>query len=88
MQAAQKAAVAKVQSDAKAAAEKAKLKEAQNKPAEYPGKEFGFKPIEPPPLPYSAAKQEQLDDLLTKYKADQISSEEYQKQRAAILAAP
>jgi hypothetical protein len=33
-------------------------------------------------------KEEQLQELLGKYKADQISPEEYFKQRAAILAEP
>jgi hypothetical protein len=53
-----------------------------------PGKEAGFAPIVAPPLPISAAKQQELDALLVQYKADQISPEEYHKQRAAILAEP
>lgn len=52
------------------------------------GNGSGFAPIVAPPLPISAAKKQQLDALLVQYKADQISSEEYQKQRAAILAQP
>lgn len=48
----------------------------------------GFTPIVAPPLPISAAKQQQLDALLVKYQADQISPEEYHTQRAAILAEP
>ena len=47
-----------------------------------------LKPITGPPLPISAAKQSQLDILLDLYKADRITPAEYQKQRAAILAAP
>ena len=39
-------------------------------------------------LPISATKQEQLQALLVKYKADQITPDEYQTQRAAILAQP
>ena len=54
----------------------------------FPGKELGFKPIEVPALPVSAAKEAQLRALLAKYKADQITPEEYQKQRAEILAQP
>ena len=54
----------------------------------YAGKKLGFKPIEAPPLPISAAKQSQLQALLVKYKADQVTPEEYQAQRAAILAQP
>jgi hypothetical protein len=41
-----------------------------------------------PALPISADKEQQLDTLLAQYKANLISPEEYQKQRAAILAAP
>lgn len=39
-----------------------------------------------PALPISEDKQQKLQELLGKYKADQITPEEYQKQRAAILA--
>jgi len=41
-----------------------------------------------PPLPISMDKQQKLQELLTKYRADQVTPEEYQKQRAAILAEP
>ncbi|MDR3457156.1 MAG: hypothetical protein P4N60_06890 [Verrucomicrobiae bacterium] len=41
-----------------------------------------------PPLPISMDKQQKLQELLAKYKADQVTPEEYQKQRAAILAEP
>jgi len=54
----------------------------------YTGKELGLKPIESPLLPVSAAQQAQLQALLAKYKADQITPEEYHKQRAEILAQP
>jgi hypothetical protein len=40
----------------------------------------------PPPLPISEEKHQKLQELLTRYKADQITPEEYQKERAAILA--
>jgi len=42
--------------------------------------------IAAPPLPISAEKQQKLHELLAKYQADQITPDEYQKQRAAILA--
>lgn len=45
-------------------------------------------PIESPALPVSATKEERLTALLAKYKADEITPEEYHIQRAAILAAP
>jgi hypothetical protein len=54
----------------------------------YPGKKFGFKPIEPPPSPVSAEKEAALQALLDQYKADQITPEQYQVQRAEILNAP
>jgi hypothetical protein len=56
--------------------------------ATFAGNEPGFTPIVAPPLPISAAKQQQLAALLAQYEADQISPEEYHKQRAAILAGP
>jgi len=54
----------------------------------YPGKELGLKPIVAPVLPIAATKEEKLQALLAKYKADQLSPEEYHQQRAAILAEP
>ena len=54
----------------------------------YTGKELGLKPIESPLLPISATQQAQLQALLAKYKANQITPEEYFKQRAEILAQP
>jgi len=41
-----------------------------------------------PPLPISMEKQQKLQALLAKYRMDQVTPEEYQKQRAAILAEP
>jgi hypothetical protein len=49
---------------------------------------MGFKPIDVPALPISEAKEAQLKALLAKYRADQITPGEYQKQRAEILAQP
>jgi len=56
--------------------------------ANYPGKELGLKPIVAPPLPISPAKEAQLQGLLEKYKADQITPEQYHTERAKILAEP
>jgi hypothetical protein len=53
-----------------------------------PGREPGFPPMVAPALPISSGKEQQLDALLAQYKANLISPEEYQKQRATILAAP
>jgi hypothetical protein len=38
-----------------------------------------------PALPITAAQEAQLAALLAKYEANQITPEEYHKQRAAIL---
>jgi hypothetical protein len=40
------------------------------------------------PSPFSSAQQERLAALLQQYKADQVTPQEYHKQRAAIIAAP
>ena len=56
--------------------------------ANYPGKELGLKPIVAPPLPISPAKQAQLQGLLERYKADEITPEQYHTERAKILAGP
>jgi hypothetical protein len=47
-----------------------------------------LKPIDVPPPPVSAKKEAELQALLAKYMADQVTPEEYQKARAAILAEP
>lgn len=60
-----------------APAPKASLKTAQ-----------AFPPIQGPDLPISAAKQQRLSELLSKYRADQITPEQYHVQRAKILAGP
>ena len=56
--------------------------------ANYPGKELGLKPIVAPPLPISPAKEAQLLGLLERYKADEITPEQYHTERAKILAEP
>ena len=44
-----------------------------------------FAPIVAPASPIDASKQQKLQDLLARYKADQITPEEYHRQRAAII---
>ena len=56
--------------------------------ASYAGKSLGFKPVEAPLPPVSTQKQAALQALLARYMANQISPDEYQKERAAILAGP
>ncbi len=48
----------------------------------------GFKPITAPALPINMTKAGKLEWLLSQYKADQITPEQYHKQRAEILAEP
>lgn len=54
----------------------------------YAGKTLGFAPMQPPPPPVSAEKQAELNALLARYMANEISPDEYQKERAAIMAKP
>jgi hypothetical protein len=54
--------------------------------AKVPGPELGLKSIEAPYVPISEAQQAQLQDLLAKYKANEITPAEYHRQRAEILA--
>jgi hypothetical protein len=47
-----------------------------------------FPPLEGPAVPISYEKQQRLAQLLGRYKADQVTPEQYQTERAKILAAP
>lgn len=47
-----------------------------------------FEPIKAPPTGLAPQKQQQLDQLLEKYKADQLTPEEYHRERARILSQP
>jgi hypothetical protein len=47
-----------------------------------------FAPLEFPPPAVPASKETKLADLLQKYRADQVTPEEYHTQRAKILAEP
>jgi hypothetical protein len=47
-----------------------------------------FPPMQAPPPTISADKQTRLTELLQKYKAEQITPEQYHQQRAKILAEP
>lgn len=85
--AAQAAAEAKAQKEAaKKAAAKAKKENKKSAVAASAASEM--KPIMAPASPIAAAKEQRLQALLVKYKADQVSPEEYQRERAAILAEP
>ena len=53
-----------------------------------PAKGTAFPPIPVPPPAISADKDARLAELLRKYKADEITPEEYHQQRAKILSEP
>ncbi|HNR71267.1 MAG TPA: hypothetical protein PLV05_01195 [Verrucomicrobiota bacterium] len=70
-----------------APAESAAAPAAARKPA--PARAASALPqIEGPGAAISAEKQQRLDELLTQYRADQITPEEYHQLRAKILAEP
>ena len=51
-----------------------------------PAKELGLKSMEAPDLPITETQEAQLQDLLVKYKVNEITPEDYHKRRAEILA--
>jgi hypothetical protein len=52
----------------------------------YLGKGMGLQPMEPPPPPVSATQEAELHALLRKYMANLITPEQYQAERAKIMA--
>jgi hypothetical protein len=52
------------------------------------GNEAGYTPIVAPPLPISMTKEQQLQVLNARYMANEISPQEYFKQREAIISGP
>jgi FtsZ-interacting cell division protein ZipA len=87
-------AAAKKQAAEKAKAERAAAKAKLTTPAPTQaakvdaGSDIGLKLAATPTLPIGSSKEARLQALLAKYQADQISPEDYHKQRAAILAEP
>jgi hypothetical protein len=77
-------AKARKEAEAKAKAEKAKPAQPTAK-TQAEKKKPTVQPLEAPPLPISAEQEQRLQELLQKYKADQITPEQYQAQRAKIL---
>jgi hypothetical protein len=49
---------------------------------------LSFPPLQGPPPAVAADKEQRLQELLRKYRADQITPEDYHQQRAKILAEP
>ena len=74
--------VTAIKPGAKPTAEKAPKKPASMKGA------LAFPPIQGPPPSISADKQQRLAELLRKYKAEEITPEEYHQQRAKIMSEP
>jgi hypothetical protein len=66
---------------------KPKEEKALRKPAIVKGAP-AFPPIQSPPPSISTDKQQRLAELLRKYKAEEITPEEYHQQRAKILSEP
>lgn len=58
-------------------------KEVKKKSGETPGTEL--QPLERTPLPISQEKQDRLAELLKRYKADELTPEQYHAERAKIL---
>ena len=81
----QKPAEAKAQETAGKPQAQPKAGETVKKPAKAAA---AFTPIQVPPPAVSADKQTRLTELLSKYKADALTPEEYHKQRAKILSEP
>ena len=77
-----------VPAPAPATAQSIPMGSSQTGNASFPGKELGLKPIVAPPLPISPMQQAQLQALLEKYDANVITPEQYQTERAKILAEP
>ncbi len=63
------------------------VEKAPKKPAAVKGAPV-FPPIQGPPSPVSVDKQQRLAELLRKYKADELTPEEYHVQRAKIMSEP
>ena len=61
--------------------------QAPKKPASMKGA-LTFPPIQGPPPSISAEKQQKLAELLRKYRAEEITPEEYHLQRAKIISEP
>jgi hypothetical protein len=59
---------------------------APNQATSMAGATGNYEPLPAPPPAVSAIKQQRLDQLLQQYRADQISPEQYQAERAKILS--
>jgi hypothetical protein len=66
----------------------AKPKKPKETPQPQPLPARSYQKMEGPPAPVSAEKHQRLDELLRKYRADEITPDQYHQERAKILAAP
>lgn len=83
---AEKAAKAKAEADAKAAKAGKGTNNVAATPPSAAKKAPAMAPIPGPSNPLSSDKQQQLAELLKKYKADQLTPEQYHAERAKILS--
>jgi hypothetical protein len=67
------------------ASAKASASTSSNAKPPHPGE---YKPLVAPPSPLNAAKEAQLAELLRRYRADEISPEQYHTERAKIIGTP
>jgi hypothetical protein len=77
--------------EAAAEAEAARLNPTLRRSTTAAGPRFGassFAPMVAPPTSLSSSKEAQLADLTRRYKADQVTPEEYHKERAKLIAEP
>jgi hypothetical protein len=71
-----------------------KQPEVANKPAAthpqaiQPATPRDYQPLQAPPAPITASQKQRLDELLGRYRADQITPEQYHQERVKILAQP
>ena len=75
----------------KPAASKTEVKPTAEKAPKSPAAVKGasaFPPLQAPPPTVSADKQQRLAELLRKYKAEELTPEEYHQQRAKIMSEP
>jgi hypothetical protein len=77
--------------EAAAEAEAARLNPTLQRSTTAAGTRFGassFAPMVAPPTSLFSSKEAQLADLTRRYKADQVTPEEYHKERAKLIAEP
>jgi hypothetical protein len=82
------AANERLQAERAAQAEAAAKPRAEKKQKKARKPSQGFQPMQGPGANISMAKQQQLNDLLRRYQADEVTPAQYHQERAKILAEP